>query len=50
MPGICPEVAQHRLNIELGARSIKQRPRKFTLVKQRAIEDEVGRLLEVGLI
>ncbi|RWW15663.1 hypothetical protein GW17_00020492 [Ensete ventricosum] len=50
MLGIDLKVAQHRLNIEPGARPVKQRPRKFASDRQKAIEDEVDRLLEAGLI
>lgn len=45
-----PEVMRHHLNIRPKARPMKQRPRKFTLDRQKAIDDEVDRLMGVGFI
>ncbi|KAJ8470141.1 hypothetical protein OPV22_024484 [Ensete ventricosum] len=50
MPGVDPEIAQHYLNISPDARPVKQRPRKFALDRQKAIEDEVIRILDAQLI
>ncbi|KAJ8478747.1 hypothetical protein OPV22_022474 [Ensete ventricosum] len=50
MPGVDPEIAQHYLNISPDARPVKQRPRKFAPDRQKAIEDEVIRLLDAQLI
>ncbi|KAJ8505651.1 hypothetical protein OPV22_006537 [Ensete ventricosum] len=50
MSRIDPEVTQHHLNIEPTARPVKQQPRKFAPDQQKAIEREVARLLDVGLI
>ncbi|KAJ8464738.1 hypothetical protein OPV22_027290 [Ensete ventricosum] len=50
MSGVDPEIAQHYLNISPDARSVKQRPCKFTPDRQKAIEDEVTRLLDAQLI
>uniref|UniRef100_A0A804ICR1 Uncharacterized protein n=1 Tax=Musa acuminata subsp. malaccensis TaxID=214687 RepID=A0A804ICR1_MUSAM len=37
MLGISPEVAQHWLNIDPGARPVRQRPRKFAPDRLKAI-------------
>ncbi|KAJ8470571.1 hypothetical protein OPV22_024914 [Ensete ventricosum] len=50
MSGVDPEIAQHYLNISPDARPVKQRPRKFTPDRQKAIKDEVTRLLAAQLI
>ncbi|KAJ8506676.1 hypothetical protein OPV22_007562 [Ensete ventricosum] len=50
MSGVDPEIAQHYLNISLDARPVKQRPRKFAPDRQKAIEDEVTRLLDAKLV
>ncbi|KAJ8501038.1 hypothetical protein OPV22_011590 [Ensete ventricosum] len=50
IPGVDPEIAQHYLNISPDARPVKQRPRKFAPDRQKAIEDEVTRLLDAQLI
>ncbi|KAJ8477085.1 hypothetical protein OPV22_020812 [Ensete ventricosum] len=50
MPGVDPEIAQHYLNISPDARPVKQRPRKFAPDRQKAIEDEVTRLLDAQLV
>ncbi|KAJ8466037.1 hypothetical protein OPV22_028589 [Ensete ventricosum] len=50
MPRVDPEIAQHHLNIAPGARPVKQRPCKFALDQQKAIQDEVVRLLDAKLV
>ena len=50
MPGIPREVAEHALNIRPGSRPVKQRLCCFNEEKQRAIGEEIVRLLDTGLI
>ncbi|XP_009396745.1 uncharacterized protein LOC103981730 [Musa acuminata AAA Group] len=50
MLGIDPGVTQHHLNIHPEARPVKQKPRKFTPDRQKAISDEVNHLREAGFI
>ncbi|KAJ8512769.1 hypothetical protein OPV22_003203 [Ensete ventricosum] len=50
MSGVDPKIAQHHLNITPDTRPVKQRPRKFTPDRQKAVEDEVVRLLDAELI
>ena len=50
MPGIHPSVASHRLNILPSSRSVWKKVRRFHPDKQRIIQDEVDKLLDVGFI
>ena len=50
MPGIDPKHACHRLNIDPNYPPVRQKPRRFTPEKNRAINKEVEKLLENGLI
>lgn len=43
-------VTQHRLNISLEARPIKQKPRKFALNHQQTISNKVDKSLGAGFI
>ena len=50
MPGIPREVAEHALHIRVGSRPVKQQLRCFNKKKQRAIGEELARLLDTGFI
>ncbi|XP_064975045.1 uncharacterized protein LOC135618071 [Musa acuminata AAA Group] len=50
MTGVDPEVAQHHLNIPPDARPVKQKPKRQAPDRQRAIREEVGRLLAASFI
>jgi hypothetical protein len=50
MPGIDPSVIVHRLNVDPGARPVKQRRRVFAPESNRAIAEEVAKLLKAGLV
>ena len=50
MGGIDPTVITHRLNISPSFKPIKQKRRSFTLERQKAINEEVGKLLQAGAI
>ena len=50
MPGIHPSVASHRLNILPSSRPIQQKVRRFHPDRQKIIQDEVDKLLDVGFI
>ncbi|XP_064950571.1 uncharacterized protein LOC135611986 [Musa acuminata AAA Group] len=50
MLGVNPQVMQHHLNICHEAHPIKQRPRKFAPDRQKAIDDEVDRLMGARFI
>ena len=50
MSGIPPEIITHRLNIDPTMRPVKQKKRSFAPEKQKAIDEEVDKLLEAGFI
>jgi hypothetical protein len=50
MPGILGEVAKHTLKIRLGSRPVKQRLHRFDKEKQRAISEEIAKLLVARFI
>jgi hypothetical protein len=50
MPDIPRDVAEHSLDIQAGARPVKQSLRRFDEEKCRAIGEEVHRLMVVGFI
>ncbi|XP_065023311.1 uncharacterized protein LOC135649130 [Musa acuminata AAA Group] len=50
MTGVDPEVAEHHLNIPPDARPVKQKARSQAPDRQRAIQEEVDRLLGAGFI
>ena len=50
MGGIDPTVITHRLNISPSFKPIKQKRRIFAPERQKAINEEVGKLLQVGVI
>jgi hypothetical protein len=50
MKGIPREVAEHKLNIKLGSKPVKQRLRRFNDEKCKAISEEIVKLLSVGFM
>ncbi|XP_065039424.1 uncharacterized protein LOC135673957 [Musa acuminata AAA Group] len=50
MTGVNPEIAEHHLNIPPDARPVKQKARRQAPDRQRAIQEEVDRLLAAGFI
>ena len=50
MPGIAPEIIQHKLNVNPDRKPIQQRQRVFTPEWDQAVMDEVTKLLEAGFI
>jgi hypothetical protein len=50
MKGIPREVAEHKLNIKLGSKLVKQHFRRFNDEKCKAIGEEVMKLLSAGFI
>ena len=50
MPGIPREVAEHQLNIKPGSRPVRQRLRRFSDDKCKAIGEEIKKLLSAGFI
>ena len=50
MPGIPPEIIQHKLNVNPDRRPIQQRRRVFASERDQAVTDEVTKLLVAGFI
>jgi hypothetical protein len=50
MPDIPRDVAEHSLDIQAGARPMKQHLRRFDEEKRRAIDEEVHKLMATGFI
>jgi len=50
MPRITVEVIHHHLNVDLEKKPIQQRQRVFAPERNRAIMDEVDKLLATGFI
>ena len=50
MGGIDPTVITHRLNVSPSFKPIKQKRRSFAPERQKAINEEVSKLLQVGAI
>ena len=45
MPGISPEVIQHKLNVNLERKPVQQRQRVFAPERDQAVIEEVTKLL-----
>ena len=45
MGGVDPAVITHRLNVNPSFKSVKQKRRSFSPERQKAINEEVGKLL-----
>ena len=50
MVGINPQTITHRLNVDPGAKPIRQKRRKIGTEKNKVINEEISKLLENGLI
>ena len=50
MGGIDPAVITHRLNVSPSFKPVKQKRRSFSLERQKAINEEVGKLLQANAI
>ena len=50
MGGIDPTIITHRLNVSPSFKPVKQKRRSFALERQKAINEEVGKLLQAGAI
>ncbi|XP_021762659.1 uncharacterized protein LOC110727405 [Chenopodium quinoa] len=50
MLGIYPEVMEHRLNVKVESRLVKQKLRNFSAKKNKAIQEEVDKLLATKFI
>ena len=50
MGGIDPTVITHRLNVSPSFKQVKQKRRSFAPERQKAINEEVSKLLKVGAI
>lgn len=49
MPGIDTQVVNHRLAIHPSAKLVVQRKRKVGVVRRAIIDEELGKLLDVGI-
>ena len=50
MPGIDPSIIVHRLNVNPASSPIQQKKRVFAQERDKAITEEVRKLLEAGFI
>lgn len=50
MPGVLREFAEHKLELNSGSKTVKQRLHQFTLDKKDAIKKEISNLLAVEFI
>ena len=50
MGGIDPAIITHRLNVSPSFKPVKQKRRSFAPERQKAINEEVGKLLQVAAI
>ena len=50
MTGMAPEVIQHKLNVNLERKPVRQRRRVFAPEQDQAVTDEVTKLLTAGFI
>ena len=50
MGGIDPAIITHRLNVSPSFKPVKQKRRSFDPERQKAISEEVGKLLQAGAI
>ena len=50
MGGIDPTVITHRQNVSPSLKPVKQKRRSFAPERQKAINEEVGKLLQAGAI
>ncbi|XP_056691635.1 uncharacterized protein [Spinacia oleracea] len=50
MPGISPDVIEHRLNVDRSVRPVRKKKRNFSTEKNQAIQEDVNKLLAAGFI
>lgn len=50
MPGINPSVVVHKLNVDLGAKSVRQKKHTIDAARNTSTTEEVTKLLKVGFI
>ena len=50
MIGIDPEVAMHRLQVDPDYRPVKQKRRKFAFERNKIINDEIQKLIDIGSV
>jgi hypothetical protein len=50
MPGVPRELAEHRIDVNEDSKPIKQRLRRFSPDKNKAIKKEITKLMAVGFI
>ena len=50
MPGVPLEVIEHNLNVKEGAKSVKQRLRRFAQDSKKAIRDKLTKLMAANFI
>ena len=50
MGGIDPEVITHRLNVSSSFKTVKKKRRSFSPERQKAINEEMGKLLQADVI
>ena len=50
MGGIDPAIITHRLNVSPSFKPVKKKRRSFALERKKAINEEVGKLLQAGVI
>ena len=50
MTGIDPDIAVHRLQVDLDHPPVKQKRRKFTPERNKVINEEVQKLFDIGLV
>jgi hypothetical protein len=50
MPGVPRELAEHRIDVNEGSKSVKQRLRRFSPDKKVAIKKEITKLMTTGFI
>ena len=50
MGGIDPAIITHRLNVSPSFKPVKQKRRSFTPERQKAIKEEIGKILQAGVV
>ena len=50
MPGISRDVAEHKLSVDPSMKPVQQKKRKFAPDRQKAVEEEVSKLIKAGFI
>jgi hypothetical protein len=50
MPGVPRDLAEHRIDVNKGSKSVKQQLKRFSLDKKAAINKEITKLMVAGFI